>query len=85
MPTASSSFEIEEVVMKLMKKNDSGVLSFDIQGVTRVGRIVRVTHDVKVDVMRPVDVANLIEPMCPQPNVCHSIPSFFHTHCVVFR
>jgi HUS1 checkpoint protein len=55
--------------MKLVKKNDMGMLSFDIHGVTRVGRAVRVTHDVKVDVMKPVDVARLVEPMCPQPNV----------------
>jgi HUS1 checkpoint protein len=55
--------------MKLVKKNDMGMLSFDIYGVTRVGRAVRVTHDVKVDVMKPVDVARLVEPMCPQPNV----------------
>lgn len=32
---ATSSFETEEVIMKLAKKNDIGVLSFDIHGVTR--------------------------------------------------
>lgn len=67
--SASSSYETEEVVMKLAKKNDQAVLSFEISGLTRVGRKVRVSHDVKIEVMKPGDVARLREPMCPQPDV----------------
>ncbi len=64
-----SSFEAEEVVMKLAKKSDQAVLSFDITGMTRVGRRVKVTHDVKIEVMKPSDVERLNEPMCPEPDV----------------
>ena len=55
--------------MKLAKKNGQAVLSFEINGMTRVGRKVRVAHDVGIVVMRPVDVERLIEPLCPEPDV----------------
>ncbi len=55
--------------MKLAKKNDQAVMSFEITGTTRVGRRVKVTHDVKIEVMRPSDVDKLSEPMCPEPDV----------------
>ena len=67
--SASSSYETEEVVMKLAKKNDQAALSFEISGTTRVGRRVKVAHDVKIEVMKPSDVARLSEPMCPEPDV----------------
>jgi HUS1 checkpoint protein len=55
--------------MKLAKKNDQAVLSFEISGLTRLGRRVRVVHDVRIDVMRPGDVDKLSEPLCPEPDV----------------
>jgi HUS1 checkpoint protein len=55
--------------MKLAKKHDQAVLSFEISGKTRVGRKVRVAHDVKIEVMKPADVARLAEPLCPEPDV----------------
>lgn len=67
--SGSSAYETEEVVMKLAKKNDHAVLTFEINGLTRVGRRVRVAHDVKIEVMRPADVARLSEPLCPEPDV----------------
>jgi HUS1 checkpoint protein len=67
--TTNSSFETEEVVVKLAKKSDQAVLSFEISGATNVGRAVQVTHDVKIEVLRPTDVEKLREPMCPEPDV----------------
>jgi hypothetical protein len=55
--------------MKLAKKNDRAVLKFEIIGTTTVGRRVKVTHDVLVDVLKPNEVARLIEPLCPEPDV----------------
>ena len=66
---SSSSYETEEVVMKLAKKNDQAALSFEINGKSKVGKKVRVTHDVKIEVMKPGDVARLAEPLCPEPDV----------------
>jgi len=55
--------------MKLAKKNDQAVLSFDICGSMASGRMVRVGHDVRIEVMKPSDVKKLTEPMCPEPDV----------------
>ena len=70
--SSAPSFDTEEVVMKLAKKNDQALLSFEISGQTRVGHRLRVAHDVKIEVMRPADVAKLKEPLCPAPDVCLS-------------
>ncbi|KAG2017441.1 hypothetical protein CC2G_006950 [Coprinopsis cinerea AmutBmut pab1-1] len=83
--TSTSSFETEEVVMKLVKKNDMGMLSFDIHGVTRVGRVVKVTHDVRVDVMKPTEVAKLNEPMCPEPDMTVLLPPLHKIRTIVER
>lgn len=72
---APSSIETEEVVVRLTKKNDQAMLSFEITGTTRLGRIVRVVHDVRIEVLKPADAARLAEPMCPTPNV-RSLGSF---------
>lgn len=58
-----------ETVMKLAKKNNQAVLSFDISGSMSSGRMVRVGHDVRIEVMKPSDVKKLTEPMCPEPDV----------------
>ena len=58
-----------EVVMKLAKKNNIPVLSFEIFGTTQMGRRVKVSHDVRIEVMKPTDVALLTEPRCPEPDV----------------
>lgn len=67
--SSSSTYETEELVVKLAKKNDHAVLSFEMIGLTRVGKKVKIEHDVKVEVMKASDVARLKEPMCPEPNV----------------
>lgn len=55
--------------MKLAKKNNLPVLSFEIFGTTQMGRRVKVAHDVRIEVMKPADVAMLTEPRCPEPDV----------------
>jgi HUS1 checkpoint protein len=55
--------------MKLAKKNNHPVLSFEIFGTTQMGRRVKVAHDVRIEVMKPADVAMLTEPRCPEPDV----------------
>ena len=55
--------------MKLAKKNNQAVLSFDISGSMSSGRMVRVGHEVRIEVMKPSDVKKLAEPLCPEPDV----------------
>ena len=70
---SGSSFNTEEIVVKLAKKTDHALLTFEIHGQTRTGNKMRVAHDVKIQVMKPADVAKLSEPLCPEPDVCVSI------------
>ena len=70
-----------ETVMKLAKKNDQAVLSFDISGSMSSGRMVRVGHDVRIEVMKPSDVKKLTEPMCPEPDVRYFTVPYFCLRC----
>ncbi|KAF8517677.1 checkpoint protein Hus1/Mec3 [Hysterangium stoloniferum] len=63
-----------EVVVKLAKKNDHAVLSFEIIVQTRQNKKASVTQDVNIEVMRPADVESLKEPMCPEPDVHIFLP-----------
>ncbi|KAJ6508807.1 checkpoint protein Hus1/Mec3 [Mycena sanguinolenta] len=83
--SSKSAYETEEIVMKLAKKNDQAVLSFEISGVTRQGRKVRVAHDVKIEVMKPTQVAELKEPMCPEPDVHIILPPLQKLRPIVER
>lgn len=88
-PSTSSSntsgYETEEVVMKLAKKNDQAVLSFEISGLSRAGRRMRVTHDVRIDVMKPADVELLEEPRVPEPDVHVVLPPLSKLKTIVER
>ena len=68
----TSSFETEDVVMRLAERNDQAFLNFEIPGLTRVGRKVRVAHNAKIEVMKPAVVEKLPEPTCPEPDVSFS-------------
>jgi len=67
--TSGSTFEAEEMVIKLAKKNDQALLAFEIKSTSRVGNELRVNHDLKIEVLRPADVEKLKEPLCPEPDV----------------
>ncbi|KAF8149076.1 checkpoint protein Hus1/Mec3 [Crassisporium funariophilum] len=82
---STSSFDTEEVVMKLAKKNDQALLTFDISGQTRIGHKLRVAHDVKIEVMKPGDVAKLAEPLCPEPDLHILLPPLQKLRTIVER
>ncbi|KAF8501254.1 cell cycle checkpoint [Gautieria morchelliformis] len=63
-----------EVIMKLAKKFNHAVLSFEITVQTRQNTKASVTQDVKIEVMNPLDVDKLKEPMCPEPDVHIILP-----------
>ncbi len=52
--------------MKLVKKNDQTVLSFEIAGLSRAGRRMRVTRGVRIDV---AELQKLEELRVPEPDV----------------
>ncbi|KAG6337104.1 hypothetical protein ID866_1978 [Astraeus odoratus] len=79
------AYDTDELVMKLAKKNDQAVLSFEMFGVSRTGRRVRVAHDVRIDVMRPAEVDKLREPLCPEPDVHILLPPLQKLRTIVER
>ncbi|PFH48008.1 hypothetical protein AMATHDRAFT_150820 [Amanita thiersii Skay4041] len=83
--SSASGYETDEVIVKLAKKNDQAVLSFEISGYTRAGRRMRVTHDVKIDVLKPADVDKLQEPRVPEPDVHILLPPLSKLRTIVDR
>ncbi|KIY52061.1 cell cycle checkpoint [Fistulina hepatica ATCC 64428] len=69
-----NSTETEQVIVRLAKKNNAAVLSFEISGKTFLGRPVYVTHDVRIVIMSPSDVESLHEPMCPETDINIILP-----------
>ncbi|KJA25078.1 hypothetical protein HYPSUDRAFT_65028 [Hypholoma sublateritium FD-334 SS-4] len=84
-PTVGSAFDVEEIIMKLAKKNDQALLSFEILGLSRVGHKIRVAQDVKIEVMKPADVAKLAEPLCPEPDLHILLPALQKLRIIVER
>lgn len=72
--TGVHSFTGPEVTMRLAKKHDAAVLSFELTTQTRMGRAVTVSHDVRIEVLKPADVGRLTEPLCPEPDVHIILP-----------
>ncbi|EKM57854.1 uncharacterized protein PHACADRAFT_90692 [Phanerochaete carnosa HHB-10118-sp] len=70
---------------RLAKKNDRAVLSFEIIGQSRNNRNIRVTQDVRIEVMKPQDVARLSEPLCPEPDVHIAFPPLNKLRTVMDR
>ncbi|KDR78547.1 hypothetical protein GALMADRAFT_243966 [Galerina marginata CBS 339.88] len=83
--TSSTSFDAEEVVMKLAKKGDQALLSFEILGQTRSGQRVRVAHDVKIEVLKPTDVEKMTEPLCPKADLLILLPPLQKLRTIVER
>ncbi|KDQ58941.1 hypothetical protein JAAARDRAFT_56944 [Jaapia argillacea MUCL 33604] len=64
----------DDVIMKLAKKNDQAVLTFELTGTTRQGRRKSLNYDVNIEVLKPADVKRLTEPLCPEPDVHILLP-----------
>jgi len=80
-----SATSAAEVTMKLAKRDDVAVLSFDMQILSRQGKKMDVTHDVRVKVLRPSEVAALREPLCPAPDIHLILPPLAKIRTVVER
>jgi len=78
-----SSISSPQVVLKLTKKNDHATWSFEVALQSAGGQQINVTHDVRVTVMRPADVARMQEPLCPEPEVHIILPPLAKLRVVV--
>lgn len=69
-----SASAAQDVVIKLAKKNDQPVFSFEAQTESRQGKKMLVTHDVRITVMKTADMEQVKEPLCPQPDLHLILP-----------
>ncbi|PPR04814.1 hypothetical protein CVT24_007074 [Panaeolus cyanescens] len=83
--SVQSAAEHGAVVMKLAKKHDHAVFSFEISGQSRVGNRLSIAHDVKIEVLRPADVAKMTEPLCPEPDLHILMPRLEDLRTIVER
>ncbi|KAF9048936.1 checkpoint protein Hus1/Mec3 [Panaeolus papilionaceus] len=83
--SVQSAVEHESFVMKLAKKQEHAVFSFEISGQSRVGNRLNIAHDVKIEVLRPADVAKMTEPLCPEPDVHILLPRLEDLRTIVER
>ncbi|QRV75190.1 Hus1, required for S-M and DNA damage checkpoints-like protein [Ceratobasidium sp. AG-Ba] len=78
-----SASAAHEVVVKLAKKNDQPVFSFEAQTESRQGKTMLVTHDVRITVMKAVDIEQIKEPLCPPPDLHIILPSLKELRTIV--
>ncbi|EMD33362.1 hypothetical protein CERSUDRAFT_117980 [Gelatoporia subvermispora B] len=84
--TQNTSYTMDAtIVMKLAKKGDGPVMSFEITGVSRLNKEMRVSHDVRIEVVRAHDVRKLAAPLCPNPEVNIILPPLAKLRTVVER
>ncbi|GJE85615.1 cell cycle checkpoint [Phanerochaete sordida] len=74
-----------EVIMRLAKKNDRAVLSFEIIGQSRSSRDMRIVQDVRIEMMRQQELDKLREPMCPEPDIHIMLPPLTKLRTVMER
>ncbi|OSD01125.1 cell cycle checkpoint [Trametes coccinea BRFM310] len=74
-----------QAIMKLAKKGEKSVLSFEITGLTAMGRSITVIQHILIDVLRHSEVERLKEPLCPEPDVHILLPPLGKLRTVVER
>ncbi|KAG8754344.1 hypothetical protein FRC11_006703 [Ceratobasidium sp. 423] len=73
----------QDVIVKLAKKNDQPVFSFEAQTESRQGKKMLVTHDVRIMVMKTVEIEQVKEPLCPPPDLHIILPPLKELRTIV--
>jgi len=73
-------------VMKLAKKDDQAVFMFETRDHDNSwAKGLSVSHSVKISILRPGDMENIKEPLCPEPDVHIVTPALKDLRTVVDR
>ncbi|KAJ1308040.1 hypothetical protein OPQ81_002107 [Rhizoctonia solani] len=80
---ANNMISLEDVIVKLAKKNDQPVFSFEAQTESRQGKKMVVTHDVRITVMKAVEIEQVKEPLCPPPDLHIILPPLKELRTIV--
>ncbi|CAE6475074.1 unnamed protein product [Rhizoctonia solani] len=78
-----SASAAQDVIVKLAKKNDQPVFSFEAQTESRQGKKMLVTHDVRITVMKTVEIEQVKEPLCPPPDLHIILPPLKELRTIV--
>ncbi|CAE6510907.1 unnamed protein product [Rhizoctonia solani] len=78
-----SASAAQDVIVKLAKKNDQPVFSFEAQTESRQGKKMLVTHDVRITVMKAADIEQVKEPLCPPPDLHIILPPLKELRTIV--
>ncbi|CAE6406679.1 Checkpoint protein hus1 OS=Schizosaccharomyces pombe (strain 972 / ATCC 24843) GN=hus1 PE=1 SV=1 [Rhizoctonia solani AG-1 IB] len=78
-----SASAAHNVIVKLAKKNDQPVFSFEAETESRQGKKMAVTHDVRITVMKAVDIEQIKEPLCPPPDLHIILPPLKELRTIV--
>ncbi|CUA70886.1 Checkpoint protein hus1 [Schizosaccharomyces pombe 972h-] [Rhizoctonia solani] len=78
-----SASAAQDVIVKLAKKNDQPVFSFEAQTESRQGKKMLVTHDVRITVMKAVEIEQIKEPLCPPPDLHIILPPLKELRTIV--
>ncbi|CAE6465587.1 unnamed protein product [Rhizoctonia solani] len=78
-----SASAAQDVIVKLAKKNDQPVFSFEAQTESRQGKKMLVTHDVRITVMKAVEIEQVKEPLCPPPDLHIILPPLKELRTIV--
>ncbi|CAE6437195.1 unnamed protein product [Rhizoctonia solani] len=78
-----SASAAQDVIVKLAKKNDQPVFSFEAQTESRQGKKMLVTHDVRITVMKATEIEQVKEPLCPPPDLHIILPPLKELRTIV--
>ncbi|QRW18410.1 Hus1, required for S-M and DNA damage checkpoints-like protein [Rhizoctonia solani] len=78
-----SASAAHDVIVKLAKKNDQPVFSFEAETESRQGKKMMVTHDVRITVMKAVEIEQVKEPLCPPPDLHIILPPLKELRTIV--
>ncbi|WVN86024.1 uncharacterized protein L203_101182 [Cryptococcus depauperatus CBS 7841] len=82
---STSALSDAEVTLKLNKRDNQPIWSFEIHGFTSLRKQMIITHEVNVKVLSLKRQQELIEPLCPQPDVHVVCPNLSEFKNIVSR
>ncbi|WWD06059.1 hypothetical protein V865_004144 [Kwoniella europaea PYCC6329] len=74
-----------DVTLKLNKKGQQPIWSFEIRGYTAQRKPMSITHEIPVKILSARRQAGLNEPLCPQPDIHVVLPNLLELRNIVSR
>ncbi|WWC67135.1 uncharacterized protein I206_101042 [Kwoniella pini CBS 10737] len=82
---STASLSDSDVTLKLNKKGQQPIWSFEIRGYTAQRKHMSITHEIPVKILSPKRQNELNEPLCPQPDIHVVLPNLLELRNIVSR